>query len=295
MTKVPTLALTRAQLLEVVAASPARVGGHDKAGWLALFATDAVVEDPVGTRPQRRGARPRGPDDDDELGRFYEVFIAPNQIRFDVRAEVVAPPFVARDVRIHTRLPGGHEVEVPAHIVYEVCAEGGAPKIKHLAAYWELRRVPTLALGGGLRGLAAVTRQTWRMVRVQRLGGLAGYVGGFCTAGRQGRRLVQALARAVGARDAAALAGLFVDGTARVEFPAPQRLIPGDFLDALGPTAALEADDLRVAGRSVSCGVTLRGVGGARRGIAVIDCERRPWRITRARFFVADPADPVTG
>lgn len=284
------MTLTPAQHMEVVEASPALVGSHDKAGWLALFAADAVVEDPVGTRPQRRGARPRGPDGEDELGRFYEVFIAPNQVRFEVELDILAPPFVARAVQIHTRLPNGYQVSVPAHIVYEVCEEEGVPKLRHLAAYWELRRMPRLALAGGLQGLAAVNRQTFRMLRVQRLGGMTGYLRGFGTAGKRGRRLLDRLVDALDGGDAPGLPSLFV-ADASVMLPVPEPVAVSDLADRWAGVAdgdRLSVTNARVAGWSVSFGFTLGAGDDTRRGIGVLDLQRRPLGIASAKIFLAE-------
>ena len=45
-------------------------------GWLNLFSTSAVVEDPVGAGQNRKGKDMRK--GKDGLGRFYDIFIAPN-------------------------------------------------------------------------------------------------------------------------------------------------------------------------------------------------------------------------
>lgn len=267
--------------MEVVNASPTLVGAHDKAGWLALFAADAVVEDPVGTRPHHRGAHPRGADGEDELGRFYEVFIAPNQVRFEVRDDVVVPPYAFRDVLIHTRLPNGYRVTVPAHILYEICLEDGQPRLRHLAAYWSLRNMPRLALSGGWRGLAAVNRQTFRMLRVQRLGGVAGYLRGFRTLGRRGPRLLERLVRKVNARDPAAVAALMVDDQPRVAFEPSAPMTGVELISELEGRGTLKVRDVRVAGLSLSFAFTL----GEQRGLGVLDLQRRPCRILRARLF----------
>lgn len=282
----PTETPTPQQCMEVVEASPARVGARNKPAWLDLFAADAVVEDPVGTRPHHAGARPRGRDGEDELGRFYEVFIAPNEIHFDVKHNLVAPPWVARDVRIHTKLPNGYRVEVPAHILYEVCLEESIPKIRHLAAYWELRSMPKLALSGGFKGLMAVNRQTFRMLRIQRLGGMAGYLRGFRTLGRRGRPLVHRLAETITAQDPDSLAALFADDSPRAELQPGHPMPPAALLQALGPDASLTVADLRVAGASISFGFTLGSGADEQRGIGVLDLQRRPTHITRARLFV---------
>ncbi len=276
-----------AQVTEVVKTSPTLVGAHDKAGWLALFASDAVVEDPVGTRPHRRGANLRGPQDEDELGRFYEVFIAPNEVRFEVRADLVVPPFAFRDVLIHTRLPNGYRVEVPAHILYEVCLQDGVPKLRHLAAYWALRSMPTLALKGGLQGLMAVNRQTFRMLRIQRLGGMAGYLRGFRTCGRRGPRLLERLVTKVNAADRESLVELFVDEEPRWELAPGRPLTCDEVIAELGGDPNLAVRDVRAAGLSLSFAFALDGDGGSRQGLGVLELQRRPCRIVRARFFFA--------
>ena len=77
--------------LRFVEGSPAAVGDHDKAAWLELFARYNIVEDPVGSRPHLSGvydgrSRRRG---SGPLARFWDTFIAPNQIRFQVDHDFV--------------------------------------------------------------------------------------------------------------------------------------------------------------------------------------------------------------
>ena len=69
---------SRDELLRAAEASPEIAGRHDKSAWLALYSDDAVLEDPVGTPASRKGHRPGRLGD--ELGRFYEAFIAPSDI-----------------------------------------------------------------------------------------------------------------------------------------------------------------------------------------------------------------------
>src|SRR5215212_421479 len=108
-------------LLAVAKESPARVAAHDKAGWLALFARQGMIEDPVGAAPHRRSGS--GEAGRDPLDDFYETFIAPNDIRLDSSLDVVAGREVARDVVISTRLPHGAEAEVAAYLLYEIVEE----------------------------------------------------------------------------------------------------------------------------------------------------------------------------
>jgi len=69
---------------ELGQASMAAVEAHDREAWLALFADDAVVEDPVGPSLfDPEGAGHRGPE---AIASFYDTVIAANEsIRFDIR------------------------------------------------------------------------------------------------------------------------------------------------------------------------------------------------------------------
>ena len=80
---------TRHESLVAVGGSPAAVAAHDKEGWLSLFTPSAVVNDPVGSAPHRGPA---------QLSRFYDTFIAPNTIGFQVNHDVVCGASVLRDV-----------------------------------------------------------------------------------------------------------------------------------------------------------------------------------------------------
>ena len=69
-------------MLAQVKRSPEVVGVWKKqrGEWLGLFAEDAFIEDPVGC-PVHSGPAARA--------RFFDTFIDPNRITFDVRSEVV--------------------------------------------------------------------------------------------------------------------------------------------------------------------------------------------------------------
>lgn len=266
----------------IVERSPECVAAHDKAGWLALFTDDAVVEDPVGGAPARRGARPRR--GDDELGRFWDTFIAPNAIRFEVREDIVVEGAVVRDVLIHTRLPNGFEITVPAYLLYELAGASGAVRIRRLAAHWELRVLSRRAMSSGVRGLAGVTRLGGRLVRIQGLRGLGGYVRAFTRgAFRRGKATVHALARAVEAADTPSFLALFVDEGARVALPGGTET-PAAFLASLGPGARLAVEEVVTAGFTVAFRFATSGarpLGGA--AFAELDPATR--RIARLRLF----------
>lgn len=202
-------------LLSLARESPTRVAVHDRPGWLSLFATEAVVEDPVGSAPHRRQAGATA----DPLSRFYDTFIGPNQVAMDTRLDVVHPKRqeVARDVIIHTRLSTGLAVDVHAYLLYELVEEAGRLRIARLAAHWELPAMSLQVLGRGLRGLWTMNKITLHMLRIQGVGGVLGYLRGMIAGvfGR-GRRTVAALAQALTAQDLAAVRALF-QGDAAIE------------------------------------------------------------------------------
>jgi hypothetical protein len=154
------MSLSREQILETVERSPACVAAQDRAGWLALFSSNGSVEDPVGS-VVNRGAG--------ELGRFWDTFIAGNEIRFEVLADRFFDSTLARDVIIHTRLSTGMNIEVPAYVLYEVVLEQGSPRIRGLRACWDLRQRSLRALAAGPSGLWTLAVMSARMLRVQPL------------------------------------------------------------------------------------------------------------------------------
>ena len=86
--------------------SIAAVRAKDKAAWLALFADDAVIEDPVGVSPidpTGKGHRGR-----EAIDRFWDKHIAPVTIDFEVRESH------ASGERVRERLHP-HDVDAERH------------------------------------------------------------------------------------------------------------------------------------------------------------------------------------
>lgn len=273
-------------LIELVERSPALASAHDKAGWLELFADGAVVEDPVGTAPHQKGSRYRG--DDDELGRFYDTFIAPNEIRFEVREDILAPPEVVRDVVIHTRLGSGLDLSVPARLLYEVTSRRGGLQIARLAAHWELRRMSVRALRSGSRGLATSVALTRRLLSFQGLRGTLAYSRGLASGifGR-GPQTAERFRAAVAARDPAGIAALFLDGNGHIELPRGELLAPEPLLATLGPETTLVFTETISSGWVTTARFTISEDGSARRGIVFFHFDRGSGRLTAVRFYVA--------
>ncbi len=119
-------------------ASMRAVEAGDREAWLALFADDAVVADPVGPSPfdpDGNGHRGR-----DAIAAFYDAVIGPNDaIHFTIRASYAAGDEVANVGTIRTTLPGGAGVVATDGVfTYSVGDDG---RVRSLRAHWELDKV----------------------------------------------------------------------------------------------------------------------------------------------------------
>lgn len=169
--------MTTQDVLAVVRSSPEAVAAHDKQRWMGLFAADYVIEDPVGSRPVR-GAT---------ISDFWDCFIAPHDIRFEVHHDWVDGLHVVRDVTIHTTLPTGIVVQTPAHLRYEL-DENLA--IKRMAAHWEPAPVFAQLMRHAKHVRSMVTMNA-RMFDKLGLGGTARFVGAVRSVGRMGKDAVR--------------------------------------------------------------------------------------------------------
>lgn len=261
---------SRQEKIDTVAASPAAVAAHDKAAWTGLFARDALVNDPVGSRPHRGAAA---------ISRFYDTFIAPNDIRFEVDHDVVCGMTVVRDVVIKTRMGNGETVDVPTHIRYGLVEEEGGLRICSLRAYWELMPMVWGALTSGFAGLVLYTRLSVRMLACQGLGGMLGFMRGFAGIGRRGKRRAEALLTALARGDAAAAGGVLAP-EATLEYPAGTPCTAADLGSRM---QGLTWTKLMAAGHCVSATVYL----GEARGVALMEFDARR-RIDRVRLYIEE-------
>jgi ketosteroid isomerase-like protein len=108
-----------------------RVQSKDKAGWLALFADDAVVQDPVGVSPlDPSGLGHRGKA---AIGAFWDLVNVRNTIRFELRESYPCGDECANVGTFHITTPDGSVSQTRLAITYRVDAQG---KIVSLKAYW---------------------------------------------------------------------------------------------------------------------------------------------------------------
>ncbi len=262
---------SRDELLEIVRQSPDRVAAHDKAGWLALFSRDGVIEDPVGAPPNPREALPG----------FYDAFLEGNDISFDVLADYTTANEVARDVSIHIRMSTGLQITVPSFLFYEVVEEDGAPKLRRMRAVWDLRKRSTSALASGPRGLWTLTSVSAAMLRALGLKWMLGYSRGLVSGiFARGPQAAEALAAAITAGDVEAAAALFVPDT-WVEFPVGVRFPVRDWLVLLAGSRTTVS-----AATSAGWLTAMRyEVEGGAAGVALLEFDPQSKKIASARFF----------
>ncbi len=108
-----------------------RVQAKDKEGWLALFADDGVVQDPVGVSPlDPSGLGHRGKA---AIGAFWDLVNVRNQVRFELRESYPCADECANVGTFHVTSPDGSVAHTPLAITYRVDAKG---LILSLKAYW---------------------------------------------------------------------------------------------------------------------------------------------------------------
>ncbi|BBY51392.1 hypothetical protein MARA_48600 [Mycolicibacterium arabiense] len=111
----------------------------DKDAWLALFADDAIVEDPIGPShfdPEGRGHRGKA-----AIARFFDMAIAPSQLEFHFDKTYVCGDEEANVGHI-VIVASGYRVVAEGVFTYRVNADG---KIVALRAYWELDKAAASA------------------------------------------------------------------------------------------------------------------------------------------------------
>jgi Ketosteroid isomerase-related protein len=104
--------------------------------WLALFAEDAVVEDPIGPGPF--DASGKGHHGLEAISAFWDASIAMvERFHFQVRDSFACGDEVANVGTITSYLPGGMVIDADGVFTYRVDETG---RIIALRAYWEIER-----------------------------------------------------------------------------------------------------------------------------------------------------------
>ena len=120
-------------------ASMRAIEAGDRDAWLALFAPDAVVEDPIGPSPFDPAGRGHH-GSDEGIAAFNDTVIGPNDsVTFRLTASYAGGNEVANVGTISTVLPGGGgTVHTDGVFTYRVDDDG---KVVALRAYWEMDKV----------------------------------------------------------------------------------------------------------------------------------------------------------
>lgn len=260
--------LDRERLLAAVERSPQAAAAHDRSGWVALFTGDGRVEDPVGSRPHVGHQ---------QIGRFYDTFIGPRDIKFHRDVDIVFGATVLRDLELEVAMGPAVTMYIPAFLRYDLREANGQWLIGELRAYWELPAMmaqflrtgpgagrPALRLSQGL-----LTNQGWR--------GIAGFLAGFARVGARHQRLVRG----------------FLAAAARGDTFAAARALPSRAAITLGDRNPLElaevVEQLDGAGvtKMISAGPTVAVSINSDHGRAIVfaDVARRGDAINRIRYF----------
>lgn len=116
----------------VAMASMRAVESGDRDGWLALFADDALVADPIGPSPlDPTGEGHRGKQ---RIAAFYDSVICQATVRFVIRESYVAGNECANIGTIRSTFPDGTVSVVDGVYTYRIDESG---KLEHVRAYWE--------------------------------------------------------------------------------------------------------------------------------------------------------------
>ena len=278
---------TRDDLLNTAKASPEAVARHDKQAWLSLFSSGAIVEDPVGTSPSRCVPDAKtGEKDISQLERFYNTFIAPNDIVFHVHNDIVAGGVVVRDVDIEITASTGLITIVHIYVLYELTDEDGNLKVARLAAHWELLHMVKQVAGRGRHGFKMMIVLGCRMLRFQGLRGILGYMRGFSGVGRDGKDVVLEFIKGMNERDAGLLSRLIDSHSGKdvIEFPYGGRTFsPLNLVEEID--AHLSASDLISAGWATAFRLDIKSDQDSRQGIGLFEFIPKTRKVKRARFF----------
>ncbi len=128
--------------------SPAHLAGvrsrqaavaRDKQAWLAVFADDAIVEDPIGPShfdPEGNGHRGK-----EAIAKFYDMAIAPSELTFNFETTYQCGNEEANVGNIVIR-SAGYEITVEGVFTYRV---NDAGEMVALRAYWEVDKAAASA------------------------------------------------------------------------------------------------------------------------------------------------------
>ncbi len=271
--------------------SPDSVAIHDKEKWLNIFSEYAIVEDPVGSKPHVTGLydKKSSKSGNANLARFYETFIAPNTIVFDIKNDIVCKNHVVRDLTVNIDMQG-LPISVPMHLLYELVEEKEQLKIRRLAAHWELMPMMSLLMSEGLTALPILTSMSARMMKHQGLSGAIGLTSGLGKLGKfgnQGKETVEKFLQAFNDKNQSSLSRLFCND-AVIHIPYGEiKTTPSEIFTNMCGT--LSFSKLLLAGTTVTTSVTYKtdaeSKSDNKQGVAIFEFDRNSKKIHRLTFY----------
>jgi len=258
----------RHDLIAAVERSPKAAAAHDRAGWVGLFAGDGRVEDPVGSRPHVGH---------EQIGRFFDTFIAPRDITFHRDLDIVFGTAVLRDLELEVAMGSAVTMFIPAFLRYDLREVNGDWQIAFLRAYWELPAMMLQFLRSGTQATSPALQLSRALLGNQGLAGTAGFMTGFRRAGSRHKKLVENFLGAVARGDEATALGA-LSSTAAIT------LGDEDVIDVKELAGQLNgASWPKIIGSGSTVAVSVASSHG--RGIVFADVAWRGSQINRIRYF----------
>jgi hypothetical protein len=264
------VAAADAELIAAVERSPAATGARDRSGWLSIFTTDGQVEDPYGSEPHVGH---------EEIGRFYDTFIAPRRIIFHRDVDLTVGAAVVRDLKLEIAMASDVVLHVPMHLHYDLRNSDGDWTIARLRAHWELPMMMVSMLRHGVTSLPPSLRLVRELLANQGVAGSVGYLKGFRRPGGRARRRVATLLDAAVAGDQLS-ARRAVSHGAVVSLGEDTPIALGQFVDSI---RAGRWYKMIATGDTVSA--SLETASG--RGVVFCEIGGQTREVTRIRYFGA--------
>ena len=273
-------------LLTQVQKSPAAVAIHDKDAWMSIFAQYHIVEDPVGSNQHVGGGydAKSGQRGHAALGRFFDTFIAPNKISFDVQQDIVCGNHVVRDLTINIEMSASVKASVPMHLLYELVQEGDEWKIVRLAAHWELVPMVMQLLKKGLACAGVLAGLTVRMLRYQGIMGTLGFSKAAINIGNKGKQAVATFVQAFNTQQASLLSSVFASDATIVHMPfAETPIAPSQLIEQV--KGQLSIAKVLAAGDTITATVRLQNGDEVKEGVLLAEFNRKSAKIVSMRFY----------
>ena len=128
-----------------------------------------------------------------EIGRFYDTFIGPRDIRFHRDLDIVSGTVVLRDLELEVAMGPAVTMHIPALLHYDLREVNGQWQIARLRAYWELPAMMLQFLRSGAARMSPALRLSRGLLVNQGLRGTAGFMTGFRRAGARQKKLVRGI------------------------------------------------------------------------------------------------------